>query len=211
VVRSQRPDMLFTDIRMPNMSGLTMIAALRSEFPAMQIAVLTAHRDFEYAQQAIKLGVTRYLLKPSKMEELVEALQEMTARLISSLPPEAQAEEAEADAESAPEASSYVLQCAVEYIRAHSTEHLRLSDVADAVFVSQWHLSKLINRYTGQTFNDLLNQQRVERARELLLQPSLKVHEVAELVGFSDVAHFSKTFKKLAGKSPVDFRIGGKG
>ncbi len=203
LVRREKPDILFTDIRMPNMNGLTMIAALRSEFPAMQIAVLTAHRDFEYAQQALHLGVTRYLLKPSKMDELVEALGEMVSRLEVSAPQE---EAPETAAPPSGEASSFVLQQAVDFICDHCTEHLRLSDVADGVFVSQWHLSKLINRYTGQTFSDLLNQQRVERAKELLSQPALKVHEVAELVGFSDVAHFSKTFKKLTGQSPMEYR-----
>ena len=49
MIRSLRPDMLLTDIRMPNMDGLSMVAALRSEFPRLQIAVLTAFRDFEYA------------------------------------------------------------------------------------------------------------------------------------------------------------------
>ena len=51
-----------------------MIAALKSEFPRLQITVLTGFRDFEYAQTAIKLGVCRFLLKPSKMDELHEAL-----------------------------------------------------------------------------------------------------------------------------------------
>ncbi len=199
VVRREKPHILFTDIRMPNMEGLQMLAALKSEFPDMQVTVLTAYRDFEYAQRALNLGAARYLLKPSKMDELVEALGEMVSRVNALVPP------APPDAREA-EASSFVVQQALDYIRAHCTEHIRLLDVADSVFVSQWHLSKLINRYTGQTFNDILNVQRVERAKELLMKPSLKVHEVGDLVGFADVAHFSKTFKKITGKSPVEYR-----
>ena len=86
LIRECRPDVLLTDIRMPNVDGLTMAAAVRSEFPRMQISVLTAYRDFEYARQAIRLGVCRYLLKPSNMEELEEAVREMTRRL-DALPP----------------------------------------------------------------------------------------------------------------------------
>ena len=67
LIRRLRPDIVLTDIRMPNMDGLTMLAALRSEFPRMQTAVLTAYRDFDYARQALNLGVCRYLLKPSNM------------------------------------------------------------------------------------------------------------------------------------------------
>ena len=74
MIRSARPDIVFTDIRMPDQDRLTMLAGLKSEFPDMQIAVLTGYRDFPYAQEAIRLGVCRYLLKPSKMDELHEAL-----------------------------------------------------------------------------------------------------------------------------------------
>ena len=57
LIRKTAPDIVFTDIRMPNMDGLTMLAALKSEYPHMQVTVLTAYRDFAYAQQAIRLGV----------------------------------------------------------------------------------------------------------------------------------------------------------
>jgi two-component system response regulator YesN len=200
VVRETRPDILFTDIRMPNMDGLSMIAAFKSMFPRLQIAVLTAHRDFEYAQRALNLGVTRFILKPSKMDELIEALREMIAR--ASAAPEV--DEKPKDAEH--EAGSFVVQLAKEYIRNHCMDRIHLQDVASHVYVSQWHLSKLINRYTGQTFNELLNEQRIERAKELLLNPSLKVYAIAEILGFSDVAHFSKTYKKLTGKTPGEYR-----
>ena len=81
VIRETKPHILFTDIRMPGDDGLTMLAGLRSEFPDMQVVVLTGYRDFNYAQEAIRLGVTRFLLKPSKMDEIREALAAMTERL----------------------------------------------------------------------------------------------------------------------------------
>ncbi len=199
LIRKLRPDILFTDIRMPNMDGLRMVAALRSEFPAMQIAVLTAYRDFEYARQAIALGVCRYLLKPSRMDELREAIRHMTSVLDDRGGGAVEGPENEA-------AGSFVVKAALAYMQAHCARRLTLSDVAEHVFVSQWHLSKLINRHTGKNFFDILNQLRVDRARDLLRDPSLKVHEVAERVGYADVAHFSKNFKRLTGKSPVEYR-----
>lgn len=215
LIREVRPHILFSDIRMPNMDGLAMIAALKSEFPALQISILTAFRDFEYAQKAIELGVTRYLLKPSKLEEVKEAVQSMVeaCRAQASLhteataAPQAPAEQPEegADGEKS-EASQYVVNAALEYIREHYAEHLRLSDVAENVYVSQWHLSKLINRHLGKSFFDVLNEQRVDVAKRLLRNPSLKVHEIADIVGFSDVAHFSKTFKRIVGKTPLEYR-----
>ena len=87
LIRQLRPHIVFTDIRMPDQDGLTMLAGLKSEFPEMQICVLTGYRDFNYAQEAIRLGVTRFLLKPSKMDEIDEALDAMTQKL-EQLPPE---------------------------------------------------------------------------------------------------------------------------
>lgn len=201
LIRRLRPDILFTDIRMPNMDGLAMVAALKSEFPALKIAVLTAYREFEYARQAITLGVSRYLLKPSKMDELKEAIRFMTAPQEAAHLPEEDAPSAESEA-----AGSFVVRAALAYMEENCAERLTLGSVANHVFVSQWHLSKLINRHTGKNFFDILNQLRVNRAKALLRDPSLRVHEVAEMVGYADVAHFSKNFKRLTGKSPVAYR-----
>ena len=73
-IREWKPDILFTDIKMPGEDGLTMLAGLKAEFSRMQVTVLTGYRDFDYAQRALHLGVSRFLLKPSHMEELEEAI-----------------------------------------------------------------------------------------------------------------------------------------
>lgn len=201
LVRSLRPHIVLTDIRMPNLDGLQMIAALQSEFPQLQVAVLTAFRNFDYAQQAIRLGVCRYLLKPSKMAELREAVAHMTQVLQGDSPPQ---EEPEGGDQS--EAGNFVARAALQFIKQHYTQRISLGDVAENVYVSQWHLSKLINGHLGQSFFDILNGLRIDRAKELLLDPALKVHEIAEAVGYGDVAHFSKNFKKLTGLSPMEYR-----
>ena len=203
LIRQTHPDILFTDIRMPNMDGLSMIAALKSEFPTLQIAVLTAFRDFDYAQHAIRLGVCRYLLKPSRMDELHEAVQTMVAHLQMN-PSEQQAPVACDEDES----GSFVAHNASKFIQQHCTEHLTLNDVAEHVYVSQWHLSKLINRYARQSFFDLLNGYRIARSQGLLSDPSLRISEVAISVGYADVAHFSRIFKKVTGKTPMEYRSG---
>lgn len=205
LVRELKPDMLVTDIRMPNMDGLSMIAALRSEFPRLQIAVLTAFRDFEYAQTALNLGVCRYLLKPSRMNELLEAIRLMAERL-DALPPPPPDAEAEDAAAAGSGAGNFIVNEALDYIRAHCAEHLSLADVAAHVYVSQWHLSKLINKHLNQNFFDILGRMRVERAKTLLADSSLRVHAIAEQVGYSDVAHFSKSFKRFEGMTPGEYR-----
>lgn len=202
LIRREKPDVVFTDIRMPNMDGLSMLAALMSEFPDMRVTVLTAFRDFEYAQQAIRLGVCRYLLKPSRMDELREAVQAMTAKLDALRPTPMP----DAPEEDSTEASSFIVREALDYMRGHCAEHISLNDVAEHVYVSQWHLSKLINKHTGQSFLDLLGSMRIEEAKKLMADPALRIHDIAEQVGYSDVAHFSKSFKKIVGKTPGEYR-----
>lgn len=201
-IREHRPDILFTDIKMPGEDGLTMLAGLKGEFPRMQIAVLTGYRDFEYAQRAIRLGVARFLLKPSKMDELEEALDYMTGTL-DRLP---QGEREEASQEQGDAANSFLVRQAKGYIAQHCAEKLTLQEVADHCFVSQWHLSKLLNKHLGKPFYDLLNAERMRRAKELLENPALRISEVAERVGYADTAHFSRVFKKSEGISAGEWR-----
>ncbi|MBR3645949.1 MAG: response regulator, partial [Lachnospiraceae bacterium] len=83
LVRELQPDIIFSDISMTNMDGLAMVAAIKSEFPNIEVTLLTGFRNFEYAQTAIKLGVTRFLLKPSKLDDIEEAIEAMIENLKS--------------------------------------------------------------------------------------------------------------------------------
>ena len=74
LIEEKNPDIVFSDIAMPGMQGLQMIAGLRVEHKDMMITILTGYRDFDFAQMAIKLGVCRFLLKPSNLAELEEAV-----------------------------------------------------------------------------------------------------------------------------------------
>lgn len=197
LIRELHPHILFTDIRMPGRDGLSMVAALRSEYPDMQVAILTGYRDFAYAQEAIRLGVARFLLKPSKMEEIKEALTVMTERLDKQLP------ETE---ELSQNASSFIVNQALSFMEKNYDQKLTLQVVADQCYVSQWHLSKLLNRYAEKSFYDILNAIRIQKAKELLVDPSLKIGQIGEMVGYADTAHFARTFKKLEGMSANEYR-----
>lgn len=201
LIRSLRPHILFTDIRMPGKDGLTMIAGLRSEFPDLQVAILTGYRDFTYAQEAIRLGVTRFLLKPSKMDEIKEALQAMVEQL-----DKMGGSAGEAEDEPAQHAGSFIVNQALDYMEKNYQQKLGLQTVADCCYVSQWHLSKLLNRYQGKSFYDILNAIRINKAKIMLADPSLKIWEISEAVGYTDTAHFARTFKKLVGMSANEYR-----
>ncbi|MEP6896821.1 MAG: helix-turn-helix domain-containing protein, partial [Chloroflexota bacterium] len=76
-----QPDVLITDIKMPFMDGLQLSKIMRERMPWVKIIILSGHDEFEYAQQALKLGVTDYLLKPITVQNLQCALQKLTVQL----------------------------------------------------------------------------------------------------------------------------------
>ena len=211
LIRKEKPDIIFSDISMPGMSGLQMIAALRVEYPNMMISILTGFRDFDYAQTAIRLGVSRFLLKPSNLSELEEAIQYMTDELNKKKPllREAEGEDSSAE-EKEPEsdncAGSFIVKNALEYMEKNYAEKFTLTELAEKMYVSQWHLSKLLNKHTKKSFSELLNEIRVREAKQLLKDPSLRVGDVAEMVGFLDIAHFSRVFKKYPNMSANEYR-----
>ena len=204
-IRRLKPDILFTDICMPEMDGLAMIAALKSEFPDLQITILTGYHDFSYAQQAIRLGVTRLLTKPSRMDEIQEAIQAMLQNLRAAEQSEP-APGGDEDETQEPGSGSFVVRQALGYMDQNYAEKLTLQDVADHCYVSQWHLSKLLNKHTGKSFYELLNAVRIREAKRLLKDPKLRVSDISEQVGYTDPGHFCRTFKKLEGVSANEYR-----
>lgn len=204
LIRREKPDIVFTDICMPGMTGLTMLAGLRSEFPNLLVTVLSGYTDFSYAQEAIRLGVTRYLVKPSRMEEINEALAAMTEKL-RTMPSPGPSDEAEtSETESA--AGSFIIRRAMDYMKEHYSEKLTLQEVADHCYVSTWHLSKLLNKYANKSFYDILNNLRILEAKKMLADPQKRIGDISDAVGYSDMAHFSRVFKRTEGISANEYR-----
>ena len=102
--------------------------------------------------------------------------------------------------------SSFIVKNALKYIEANYNQKLTLCEVAEKTYVSQWHLSKLLNRHTGQSFSDILNHCRIEHAKKLISENKLKVYEISEQVGYKNVDYFHKKFKKYVGISPAEYR-----
>lgn len=201
LIEEKNPDIVFSDIAMPGMQGLQMIAGLRVEHKDMMITILTGYRDFDFAQMAIKLGVCRFLLKPSNLAELEEAVQYMVDTLKSKENQEHASlnteEISEAEEENHGTAGSFLVKNALEYLEEHYAERLTLGELAEKMYVSQWHLSKLLNRHTKKNFNELLNETRICEAKKLLKDPSLRVGDVADMVGFLILPTFLVYLKNI--------------
>ena len=99
-----------------------------------------------------------------------------------------------------------VITKARAYIQEHQTEDLNLGQVAKAVNMSSYYFCKMFKKITGINFTDYVARVRIEKSKNLLLNPNLRVSEIAFEVGFQSLTHFNRVFKKILGQSPTEYR-----
>jgi AraC-like DNA-binding protein/ligand-binding sensor protein len=95
---------------------------------------------------------------------------------------------------------------AKEYIKQNHAEELSLGQVAKAVNTSAFYFCKMFKKGTGLNFTEYVSRVRIENAKNLLLNPNLRISEIAYQVGFQSLTHFNRVFKKVVGESPTDYR-----
>ena len=213
VVLREKPDLVITDIRMPNMDGIEMLSALRQEGASCKAVVLSAYSEFAYAQQAIKLGVSEYLLKPIVVDELMHALRTVEDQL-------------QQKRESARQALPTLLETLshsrtddmhnaqvgllVGRARAiagqHFSDGVTLEEIAQKLSVTPEYLGTQIHKELGITFGTMMKALRVNKAKELLLSTNMKLYEIAEAVGYADAKYFARVFQQDIGIMPLEFR-----
>ena len=201
-VERYSPNLIITDVRMPRMDGIEMLRQLRQKGCKAHVIILTAYSDFSYARSALQLGADDYLLKPFGDQELIAAIDKVRQkeRELTALTPQDTLPLAKGDK------SKYVLQ-ALEYIAGHySDQDISITTIAADLGVSEGHLSHIFKKETSSTIISYLTQYRIHTAMKLLQNCRYKIYEVAEMVGYRDVAYFGSTFKKLVGVSPSEYQ-----
>ncbi len=93
-----------------------------------------------------------------------------------------------------------------KYVDYRYVENITLESVAGHFYVSKEYLSKTFKAHTGINFSEYIMMRRMEKAKEMILEHNLQIKNVAELLGFSDIAHFYKNFKKYHGITPGEMR-----
>jgi AraC-like DNA-binding protein len=83
---------------------------------------------------------------------------------------------------------------------------MSLGQVAKAMNTSTFYFCKLFKKVTGINFTDYVSRVRIEKAKNLLLNPNLRVSEIAYDVGFQSLTHFNRVFKRILGQSPTEYR-----
>lgn len=99
-----------------------------------------------------------------------------------------------------------VIEKAVEYVNSHFTESITLNGVADKFFLNASYFCKVFREEMGESFTKYFMNLRIQKAKELLTDPTRKVYEIAGMVGYDDVQYFTKIFKSISGVTPMQYR-----
>ena len=189
-------DVMITDIKMPEISGLELIARIRERDKKTAIIILSGYSNFQFAQRAIELGVSRYLTKPTNPRELICVLEETEKKLGGK-------QEKEEDSGKIP---NLFVQKAADYIKLNYSEKISIKEIADQLYLSPNYLSELFKKHTGKTISEYLTEYRLEKACQLLNHAEYRVGDVSGMVGIHDGRYFSNMFKKKYGMTPTEYR-----
>ena len=205
LLRTERPDVVLTDIRMPRMDGIEMAEAARAEGILPQLVFLTSYAEFDYAQQALRLQAADYLLKPVDEAELAALMQRLAASGSGTDDAEVRVEGVDWARYLGDASLNPYVRHAMERIRADYREKLSIEALAEEAGVSASYLSRKFKEAAGQTFLELLTRERLQNAIAQLSSGTYRVYEVAEENGFGDYKNFCSVFKKYMKCSPREF------
>lgn len=228
----QQPDIVLIDIRMPEMSGLEVAEAIRQRRYNVKSIILSGYDDFSFAQQAMKLGVSEYLLKPCLPSDILstvlkvtseirrdraekERQQKLQAKLDESLQLLRQKGFAERLRGEADPASDMLqrkkngnksIDQAIRFIRDNYDKELNLELISSRLFMNANYFCLLFKQHVGVNFIDYVHQVRIEKACEILRAYPYKTYEVAAKVGYTNEKYFCRIFKRLTGMTPTQYR-----
>lgn len=195
-VYAQSFSMIVLDLNLPDMSGLDVLTKIREKRPDVNILIVTSKSCHDWAIRCADLRVQGYLEKPVNDRELAERIKKMIGsdhvRFLQSL----WKHEYEAIAGSI----SDTVKRVIEYIHNHYHRDFSRDEVAAHVNLSPDYLSRLFHKECGKRLKDYVTEFRLFKIKELLAKhPSMKVKDIAGLVGFADVTYFCRFFKRHTG------------
>jgi two-component system response regulator YesN len=205
-----KPDIVLTDIRMPVISGLEFVQALKESSVNSKIIIVSGYDDFSYAQKAIKLGVFDYILKPVENSEITDIVKRCIRQIAQESVGRKFTEEATPDSDNQDKIPTGRMKKMIEkarlFIDGNYQKPITLPDAAQSIMLNPSYFSKIFKKEVGESFTRYLARYRIEKAIELTKDPALKVYEIADKVGYDNVPYFIKTFRQFTGFSPNQYR-----
>ncbi len=195
--KEQEVDAIFTDIVIPGGSGLAFIEEIKKLGYKGVVVIVSGYDNFNYAQKAIKLGASDYLLKPIFKSDYFSMLDKIMNQV--------DGREIIHNKYYSEKLPQHVRK-AMKYVERNYEREIILTNVSKVACVSSTYLSSSFSKILNITFVDFVKYYRVEVACKLLENVDLTLEEVAEKVGFCDNSYLNRCFKKIKGISPGKFR-----
>ena len=205
LIRQLKPDVVFTDIKMPYMDGIQLIRSARENGLKTEFVVLSAYADFQTAKQCISLDVTEYMLKPLTKGDLEKVLSRLSARVKGQNVYLSPKEKDDGSLRSQyPDAHPMVLR-ALDMIEKGYQNKITQTDLAEKLGISSQYFSYIFSRHVGEGFAAFLKEYRIRQAIRLFEEGEVDKNEIAYKVGFSDVKYFYRVFREVTGKNVSEY------
>jgi YesN/AraC family two-component response regulator len=183
----------FIDIRMPEINGLQICERTKTADLPVKMVIISGFRDFDYARQALRYGVVDYLLKPVNPSDVLRLVHE--AVMVPPLAPELTERQ-----------ERLLIEQVRKWIHDHLHEDITLLDLSQRFHYSVSYVSRLFKKEIGTGFQEYLLDCRMQRAKHLLQDPTLRIADIAQQVGYTNPKAFSITFRKACGIPPTEYR-----
>lgn len=200
-------DVILCDIKMPFLDGIELAKEIFNRKLKIKVIFLSAYKDFEYARNALVYGVSYYIVKPSRYNEIFEVFSSLKKTLDSECSSNKD-KVFDIKVNDFKDLSSYdskIISFIKNYVKKHYKD-AKLEDIAEAVHMNSNYLSQFFKQKTGECFSSYLIKVKMNRAAELLNDIRYKTYEISEMVGYSNTKNFTRTFKSYYGKSPKEYR-----
>lgn len=201
--------LLISDVSMPEMDGLKLLSKIKENGYKPVVIIVSGYPDFNYAQEAIRLGVINYLLKPLSKQKLIEAVEhalKTEASLERTSYLEKVADDKLINVDTNHDHSNSAIKEAIVFINNNIEKPITLKEVANTVHLNASYFSVLFKEHTRLTFSEFLTRKRLQIAKTLLLTTNLQIEEISFKVGYQTAKYFIKIFKDYEGVTPSKFR-----